>query len=97
MKGHLYRITVEHLEDNQASQVNKEPLVFEIRNHDDLFVIVERMKLKAQFNEPEAASLAVGLKLFGAVMLNNRDTELFKSIEPHFAKFMQSLKKMISE
>lgn len=93
MKGHLYRITVEHLEDSKGNAVQKEPLAFEARNHDELFSIVDKMRERAEFSENDAAAFAIGLKLFSEVMLNNREHELFKPLQPHFGEFMKGLKK----
>lgn len=93
MKGHLYRITVDHLEDAKGNRLNADPLVFEARNHDDLLDIVRKLQARDQFAQDEAASLAIGLKLFSEVMLHHRDDELFKPLLPHFVEFMKNLKK----
>ncbi|MFT5701626.1 MAG: hypothetical protein ACI8ZB_004521 [Desulforhopalus sp.] len=44
-------------------------------------------------NEADATAFAVGLKLFGEIMMKNKDKELFKQFKPHFADFMKELKK----
>lgn len=93
MNGHLYRFTVEYLEDSQGSAVETDPLVFETRTHDDIFRIAERMKGKIDLDESDTAAFAVGLKLFSEVMLKNKDNELFKQFKPHFKDFMKGLKK----
>lgn len=93
MKGHLYRITVEHLEDAKGNAVEAEPLTFEARNHDDLFPIVARMRARGMFDADEAAALAMGLKLFGEVMLHHRENELFAPLRPHYSEFIKRLKK----
>ncbi|MGV3591884.1 MAG: DUF3861 family protein, partial [Gammaproteobacteria bacterium] len=36
MKGHLYRLTPEHIEDAKGNPVAKPPMQFDVRNHDDL-------------------------------------------------------------
>jgi len=92
-KGHLYRITMEYLKDIKGEAVEKEPLTFETTNHDEIFQIVERIRNKGLFDEAEAAAFAVGLKLFSEVMLNNRDSDLFRPLRPAFGEFMQGLKK----
>ena len=92
-KGHLYRITVEYLKDVKGGTVDKEPLTFETTNHDEILQIVERIRRKGLFDETEAAAFAVGLKLFSEVMLNNKDSDLFKPLRPAFREFMQGLKK----
>lgn len=93
MKGHLYKVTLEHLQDAKGQAVDDSKLVFETRNHDDIFKIVEMIKVKMDLEEADAIAFAVGLKLFGEVMLNNRDVELFKQFKPHMTDFMKQLKK----
>ena len=93
MKGHLYRVTVEYLEDAKGTSIQQEPLVFETRNHDELLSLVERVKAKGMFDEDEAVSFAIGLKLFSEVMLHNKEHELFKPLQPCFGEFMKGLKK----
>lgn len=92
MKQHRYRVTLEHLADAQGTPSSHEPLRFEVGNHDDIIAIVERMRSRGDFGE-SAAALGVGLKLFGEVMLENRDNPLFASFKPHFSEFMKELKK----
>jgi hypothetical protein len=92
MKGHLYRLTLEHLEDAKGNPVEKAPLQFEVKNHDDLYAIVEKVKAKGLFGENEAEAFAIGLKLFREVMLHNRGSEVFKNLDPHFSEFMKKLK-----
>ena len=93
MKGHLYRISVEHLEDAKGQAVHDQPLVFEARNHDELFDIVRKIQGRNQFSQDEAAAFAIGLKLFSEVMLHNKDHELFREFLPEFGDFMKKLKK----
>jgi hypothetical protein len=93
MKGHLYRLTLEHLEDPKGNPVEKPPLSFEVRNHDDLYDIVEKVKAKGLFDANEATAFAIGLKLFREVMLHHRNAEVFKELDPHFGEFMKAFKK----
>ena len=92
MKGHLYKFTVEHLEDAKGNIIEDNPLTFEARNHDDIFKIIEIMKGKIALDETDATAFVVGLKLFGEVMLKNRDNDLFKAFKPHLNDFMKALK-----
>lgn len=94
MKGHLYRITLEHLEDAKGNKVDVAPLQFHARNHDDLPTIVERIKAKALFDADESTALAIGLKLFREVMLHHRGSEVFAELDPHMGEFMKKLKKL---
>lgn len=94
MKQHRYRISVEHLSDaNGAPSQYTAPLQFETGNHDDILAIVARIRQRGDLGDEHAAAFAVGLKLFGEVMLENKDHPLFSDFRPHFAQFMKQLKK----
>lgn len=93
MKQHRYRITLEHLADADGTPSSHEPLRFEVGNHDDIIAIVGRLRDGGDFNEETAAAFGVGLKLFGEVLLMDRDNPLFSSFRPHFARFMKELKR----
>lgn len=93
MKGHLYRLTLQQLEDAKGNPVERPPLQFDVKNHDDLYAIVERVKAKGVFDDDEATACAIGLKLFREVMLHHRGHELFRELDPHFGEFMKTFKK----
>lgn len=93
MKGHLYKFTINHLEDAKGVPVDDSSLIFETRNHDDLLKIVEAMKGKMDLNEADATAFAIGLKLFGEVMMKNRKNEIFKEFKPHLNNLMKEIKK----
>ena len=65
---------------------------FETKSHDNLFEIVEKLKQHPDFNDEEAASLGIGLKLFSGVFLKKKENPLFKNLMPHFKDFMIGLK-----
>lgn len=92
MKQHHYRIQVDHLRDTKGQPVSREPLVFEIGNHDDIFHIVDLVKARADFAENTSTSFAVGLKLFSEVILEHKDHPLFEEFGPQFVQFMKRLK-----
>lgn len=94
MKGHLYRLTLEHLEDAKGNPVAKTPIQFDVRNHDDLYAIVEKVKAKGLFDEAEATAFAIGLKLFRETMLHHRGSEVFRELDPHMSEFMKAFKKL---
>ena len=97
MKQHQYQVTVQHVFDakGQASTYT-ENLEFKVGNHDDIFSIVERLQQAALFeNEETTKAFAVGLKLFGEVMLENRDHLLFQEFSPAFMQFMKNLKQQV--
>lgn len=93
MKGHRYRLTLDYLEDAKGQPEVRPPLQFEVKNHDDLYAIVERVKAKGLFaDDDEATAFAIGLKLFREVMLHNRKLDLFQELDPHFSSFMKAFK-----
>jgi Domain of Unknown Function with PDB structure (DUF3861) len=92
MKSNLYKFTIEHLEGSKGDAVESSPLIFKTKIHDDIFKIVKVMRGKMDLDEDDATSFAVGLKLFGEVMLKNKGNELFKQFKPHFINFMKELK-----
>ena len=87
MAQHRYRITVEPLADPAAAS-----LPFETACHDDLAELAGKIERTGQPHD-EAATLAVGLKLFGETLLARRGEPPFSDLAPHFAAFMQALKK----
>lgn len=93
MKGHLYRLTLEHLEDAKGNPQSRQPLQLHVRNHDDLPGIVEKVQAKGIFTDAdEAAAFAIGLKLFREVMLHHRGSELFQELDPHMSAFIKAFK-----
>lgn len=94
MKQHRYQITVEHLADaNGNPSTYTAPLQFEAGNHDDIFAVVEKIRLRSDLPAESATAFAVGLKLFSEVMLENKHSPLFSEFMPHFGEFMKHLKK----
>jgi Domain of Unknown Function with PDB structure (DUF3861) len=92
MKGHRYRITVEHLATPSGEPLTKPPLVFETTNHDDLFVIVERMRMRADIPAQDVEPLAIGLKLLSEVVLKHRKSPLFVTLHEALGAFIGKLK-----
>lgn len=93
MKQHRYRVTVEHLADAKGAASTHEPLVFGAVSHDDIIAIARRMQARGDFDADTAAQLAVGIKLFGEIVLENRAEPMFAALRPHFSAFMKELKK----
>ena len=89
---HRFRVTVEHVADPPVASGSERSLRFEAANHDDLLDVVERVRERRIVPEEEAAEFAIGLKLFGEVMLRHRQDPLFAEIWPHFGTFMKRLK-----
>lgn len=93
MKQHRYRVTVEHVADAKGAPTTHEPLAFDAVSHDDIIAIARRMQGRGDFDADTAAQLAIGIKLFGEVVLEHRANPMFAAFRPHFSAFMKELKK----
>ena len=93
MEKHAYRITVEHLAAPHGEKVRQNPLCFETTNRDNIFNIADHLKRQHEFPDDQAEAFAVGLKLFGNILLENRDLPVFEAFVPQFGAFMKALKK----
>ncbi|MDC7709869.1 DUF3861 domain-containing protein [Vogesella indigofera] len=94
MKQHQYRITVEHLARADGSpSPYAAPLQFAVGNHDDLLLIAQRLRQRDDLAGINSDAFAIGLKLFGEVLLEHKQHPLFAELRPHFAAFMLQLKK----
>ncbi len=90
---HEYEVIFKYLTDNKGEKVDKEPIEFLFQNHDDVFNIVDVLTEKDLFEDKsQTVQFAVGLKLFGDVMMKNKDHELFSEMRPTFIEFMKKLK-----
>ena len=87
---HRFRVTVEPLD---AADAHPEPLQFEVENHDDVVAIAHRMEGRFDLDQANSRAFAIGLKLFGEVVLKNRTREPFSQIRPAMAEFMKAVKR----
>lgn len=93
MKQHEYQVTVKHIADAKGNpSTYPESLQFKAFNHDDIFLIVEKLQQSQLVDDESAKAFAVGLKLFGEVLLENRENPLFKDFLPQFIGFIKALK-----
>lgn len=93
MKQHEYEVTVKHLTDAQGNpSTYTEALQFKAYNHDDIFKVLGFIQSSHLLDEESTKAFAVGLKLFGEVLLENKERPLFKEFMPHFVQFMKNLK-----
>jgi len=92
MKSHKYHISVTRIEDKDGHATDGPSITFAAFNHDELVEIVRLMQGAGPFAADEAASFAVGLKLFGEAMLTHKGSDLFTELRPHFMAFMKKLK-----
>lgn len=88
---HQYRVTLESIPQNPSEPPSA--IQFTVENHDDIFGIVKKLEGRDDFSGDDVKPFAVGLKLFGEVMLKNREKPLFAHFLPHFVDFMKELKK----
>jgi hypothetical protein len=101
--NYRYQITLQELGDttsdntaDNTTECTARWLQFDFDNHDDVFTIIERLNQHhglADIPEKEIPALALGLKLFGKALMENKDNTLLASLKPHFVEFMKSLKK----
>lgn len=85
---HRFRIMVEPLSPSAEAP----SLQFEIENHDDIVAIAGRMNGRFDLDEDSSKAMAIGMKLFGEVVLKNRQREPFSTIRPALAEFIQAVK-----
>ena len=97
MKQHRYRVTLEQLSGPAGAPSTDKTLQFDVGNHDDIFAIVDGLRGRGDFGHDAATALAVGLKLFGEVMLEEPVKPVFSTIRPHFLQFIRELKKSRAE
>lgn len=89
MSKHAYTITVEPVDQFSAGAKR---LSFRATSHDDILAIAEKIG-----DDEKRLRLLLGVKLFGGVMLEDRDNPLFKEYAPHFGEFMKKLKKTMGK
>lgn len=92
-KAHQYQLTLQYLENNKGEGMTEEMVALNFESHDDIFSIIAMLKAKGILGEEkEATQLALGIKLFGEVMIRHRKEVLFEELAPVFADFMKKLK-----
>ncbi len=85
---HRFRITVEPLTPGDEAV----PLQFEADCHDDMVAIARRMKGRFDLDDESSKAFAIGMKLFGEVILKNRARLPFRELRPAWAEFMKAVK-----
>jgi hypothetical protein len=96
-KGYKYEITLTPLgRDSSGSSDPMVPLVFMHENHDDLELVVERVRNTSGLDADSAVATAVGMKLLGQVMLKQRHNPLFDVLRGPIREFIQDLKSRAS-
>ncbi len=92
---HEYEIMFKHLKNNKGEPVSREPLLLNFENHDDVSAIIDLLSGKAWLDKDQVVQLVLGLKLFGDILMKNRDRKLFSEMQPAFVAFMKKLKEEV--
>lgn len=92
-RAYRYGLTLKGIADPKGEPLAGGPVELEVSNHDDLFKIIDLLRARDPFNDPDQATeFAIGLKLFTEVMLRNRKHPLFEEFQPAMHAFMLKLK-----
>ena len=91
MKQHHYTITVQHMSDKDGNSVNEPPLICDMPTHDNLADILAKTD-STIVSGNDALRLALGLKLLGELILENKNQAFFKELSPHFGEIMKIVK-----
>lgn len=94
-RSNKYYLTLSLKEYANGETEPAKELGLEFSNHDEIFSIIERIRVKNIFeNDSEAAQFALGLKLFSEINLRHRNNPLFEELNEVFPIFMKKLKSM---
>jgi hypothetical protein len=91
-RHYSYRITVTPTGAPDEGASLRPPFSFDATNHDDIIAIVERARANTGLGPDDAASVAVGLKLLGEVMLREKENPLFDPLRGGIRDFIGNLK-----
>ncbi len=91
-RHYSYRITVTPTGTPGENASLRPALFFDATNHDDILALVERARGSTGLAPDAAASMAVGLKLLGEVMLHEKDNPLFDPLRGGMREFIGNLK-----
>ncbi|PWV53323.1 DUF3861 family protein [Chitinophaga sp. S165] len=93
-----YHLTLTRVREANGQAGESESIHLDIKLHDEIYEIIDRVNGKNIFSEQATASeFAIGLKLFGEIIIKYRHTPLFNDFLPHFKSFMKKLKQYNGE
>lgn len=72
MRGHRYRVTIEHLGTPRDGMAKQADLVFEAETHDEVIALVQRLRTGGTCSTDEAAAIGC---LIGGVMAHDCEVE----------------------
>ena len=88
-----YKLTLEYLKNSKGEEMQEPPIELLFQNHDNIYNILKVVQEKDLFGDnSQTTQFVIGLKLFGDIVMRNRDLELFKEMQPAFLEFMKKLK-----
>lgn len=94
-RSNKYYLTLSLKEYANGDTEPAKELGIQFDNHDEIFNIIEKIKDKNIFEDPnQATQFALGLKLFSEVKLKNRKNPLFEELNEVFPIFMKKLKSL---
>ena len=94
-RSNKYYLTLSLKEYANGETEPAKELGIQFDNHDEVFSIIERIKDKNIFEDPnEATQFALGLKLFSEIKLKHRKNPLFDELNEVFPVFMKKLKSL---
>jgi len=91
-RHYSYRITVSQTGAPSEGAPLHPPFSFDATNHDDILALVERGRANTGLTPGDAASMVVGLKLLGEVMLREKDNLLFDPLRGGMREFIGKFK-----
>ncbi|MDA6068244.1 DUF3861 domain-containing protein [Flavobacterium sp. AC] len=94
-RSNKYYLTLSLKEYANGETEPAKELGIQFDNHDEVFSIIEKIKDKNIFEDPnDATQFALGLKLFSEVKLKHRKNPLFDELNEVFPVFMKKLKSL---
>lgn len=98
MKKNVYHIEVKPIADKDGNDLSHQsPIEFGFECHDDLLQIIERVKTLDGLTDEQKIPFALGLKMLGETILENRKHPLFTELGPAFGQFMKQMKQNIKQ
>ena len=91
-RQYSYRIKVTPTGTPSEGAPLRPPFSFEATNHDDILALVERARATTGLTPDDAASMVIGLKLLGEVMLREKGNPLFDPLRGGMRDFIGNLK-----
>ncbi|SHI19105.1 DUF3861 domain-containing protein [Ferrimonas marina] len=92
-KSKGFRVIIEPID--AVGEMADQRLEFEVEDRENVFATVENIKAHTELDAQSATQLAVGLRILGPMMMQQRKHPLFVNFMPHFKDFMLNLKSTV--